>query len=188
VARLIQDIPADWLRGRVYLPAEDLGTSGSPRPIRVAPDLARGRSAGPLRVAGSRALFERARPLVDLAGPDLAVELALTWHGGMRILDKIASVGERLFATARSSAARQGDRAGALVAWRGETLPPGRCTCCSGWPLAPTLTRRADRADAQAAAPMRSTRSASCRLTGDVCRHTGMPISARRRDSHHRRP
>ena len=43
-------------------------------------------------VARVRALFERARPLVDVVGSDLAVELALTWHGGMRILDKIEAL------------------------------------------------------------------------------------------------
>ena len=37
------------------------------------------------------------RPLVDMVGADLAVELALTWHGGMRILDKIDGVGAKLF-------------------------------------------------------------------------------------------
>jgi phytoene/squalene synthetase len=76
-------------------------------------------------VARTRALFERARPLVDVAGPDLAVELALTWHGGMRILDKIAAVGPRLFA--RRPRLDSLDKALVLarsIAWRGETLPP----------------------------------------------------------------
>jgi hypothetical protein len=62
---------------------------------------------------------------VDLAGPDLAVELALTWHGGMRILDKIAGVGDRLFAQ-RPQLDRV-DKAIVLarsVAWRGRTLAP----------------------------------------------------------------
>ena len=76
-------------------------------------------------VARTRALFERARPLVDLVGADLAMELALTWHGGMRILDKIEAVGARLFA----ERPQLGNLDKALVlaravAWRGETLPP----------------------------------------------------------------
>jgi phytoene/squalene synthetase len=76
-------------------------------------------------VARTRALFERARPLVDTAGSDLAVELALTWHGGMRILDKIAGVGDRLFAERPQLGST--DKAIVLarsVAWRGETLAP----------------------------------------------------------------
>src|SRR6187549_1996271 len=98
VARLIQDVPADWQRGRVYLPAEDLRHFGvteadiDKRTVKPAVNyLIR------YEVARGRALFERARPLVDIVGADLAVELALTWHGGMRMLEKIEGVGSRLF-------------------------------------------------------------------------------------------
>jgi phytoene/squalene synthetase len=126
VARLIQDVPEDWRRGRVYLPAEDLRhfgvTEADIASQRVSPAV--GYLVG-FEVARTRALFERARPLVDLAGADLAVELALTWHGGMRILDKIAAVGPRLFADRPRLG--QADKALVLarsVAWRGETLPP----------------------------------------------------------------
>jgi squalene synthase HpnC len=126
VARLIQDVPADWERGRVYLPAEDLRHFGV-----TEADIAARRATpavGALvryEVARTRAIFERARPLVDLAGPDLAVELALTWHGGMRILDKIADTGARLFAERPSLS--QVDKAIVVarsLAWRGATLPP----------------------------------------------------------------
>jgi squalene synthase HpnC len=126
VARLIQDVPADWDRGRVYLPAEDL------RHFAVnEADIASRRVSGSVgdlvryEVARTRALFERARPLVDRVGPDLAVELALTWHGGMRILEKIERVGNRLFA--QRPQLGTADKAVVLaraVAWRGETLPP----------------------------------------------------------------
>ena len=126
IARLIQDVPADWQRGRVYLPAEDLRhfgvTEADIASRRVAP------AVGALvryEVARTRALFERARPLVEVAGPDLAVELALTWHGGMRILDKIATTGARLFA--EQPQLDTFDKALVVarsVAWRGETLPP----------------------------------------------------------------
>jgi squalene synthase HpnC len=126
VARLIQDVPADWQRGRVYLPAEDLRhfgvTEADIATRRVTP------AVGALvryEVARTRALFERARPVVDLVGADLAVELALTWHGGMRILDKIASTGDKLFA--QRPQLDNVDKAivvARAVAWRGETLPP----------------------------------------------------------------
>src|SRR2546428_13388286 len=96
---MIQDVPSDWDRGRVYMPAEDLRrfgvTEGDIASRRVTP------AVGNLvryEVARTRALFERARPLVDVVGADLAVELALTWHGGMRTLAKIARVGRRRFA------------------------------------------------------------------------------------------
>jgi squalene synthase HpnC len=126
VARLIQDVPSDWQRGRVYLPAEDLRHFGV-----VEADIEHRRvtpAVGALvryEVARTRALFERARPVVDLVGADLAVELALTWHGGMRILEKIESVGANLFAERPSLGNR--DKAVVLaraIRWRGETLPP----------------------------------------------------------------
>jgi hydroxysqualene synthase len=101
VARLIQDVPADWSRGRVYLPAEDLRhfgvTEADVASHRVAP------AVGNLvryEVARTRALFERARPLVDVVGADLAVE-----RPQLATLDKAIVLAR-------------------AVAWRGETLPP----------------------------------------------------------------
>lgn len=126
VARLIQDIPSDWERGRVYMPAEDLRHFGV-----TEADIAQRRATpavGALvryEVARTRALFERARPLVDIVGADLAVELALTWHGGMRILDKIDDVGAKLFSERPSlTAADKALVVARAIAWRGETLPP----------------------------------------------------------------
>jgi squalene synthase HpnC len=126
VARLIQDVAQDWDRGRVYIPAEDLRHFGvseadiaSHRISAAVGNLVR------FEVARARALFERARPLVDVVGSDLAVELALTWHGGMRILDKIEHTGKRMFA--RRPQLNAADKAIVLaraLAWRGETLPP----------------------------------------------------------------
>lgn len=126
IARLIQDVPSDWERGRVYLPAEDLRHFGvteadiaSRRVSHAVGNLVR------YEVARTRALFERARPLVDVVGSDLAVELALTWHGGMRILEKIDGTGKRLFAERPQLG--NADKAIVLaraLAWRGETLPP----------------------------------------------------------------
>ena len=126
VTRLIQDVPADWQRGRVYLPAEDLRHFG----VNEA-DIANRRVSGAVgalvryEVARTRALFERARPLVDIVGADLAVELALAWHGGMRILEKNEGVGARLFAERPQLGTS--DKAVVLaraLKWRGETLPP----------------------------------------------------------------
>lgn len=99
LAKILQDIPADMDRGRIYLPAEDLRHFGVSedelarrRPTRAVNALLR------FEVARTRSLFERARPLVDMIGANLAIELALIWHGGMRILDKIARAGGRLLA------------------------------------------------------------------------------------------
>jgi len=126
LARLIQDVPADYQRGRIYLPLEDLRHFGvSEADIaarRVTPAIG---SLVRYEVARTRALFERARPLVDTIGADLAVELALMWHGGWRILDKIYSVGPRLFVD--RPRLTHVDKAHALagaVRWRGDTLGP----------------------------------------------------------------
>lgn len=126
IARLVQDVPSDWERGRVYLPAEDLRhfgvTENDIATRRVSPTVG---NLVRFEVARARALFERARPLVDVVGSDLAVELALTWHGGMRILDKIERTGPRLFAhRPRLNTADKALVLARAVAWRGETLPP----------------------------------------------------------------
>ena len=125
-AGVLQDVHADWNRGRIYLPGEDLVHFGV-----TEADIASRRESpqvGALvryEVARTRALFERARPLIDSAGADLAVELALMWHGGMRILDKVAHTGARLFA--EPPRLNSADKALALsraLAWRGDSLPP----------------------------------------------------------------
>jgi squalene synthase HpnC len=125
-AGLLQDVPADWSRGRIYLPIEDLVHFGV-----TEADIAARRDTPAIgalvryEVARTRALFERARPLIDAVGADLAVELALMWHGGMRILDKVASAGSRLFT--HPPRLNTADKALALsraLAWRGDTLPP----------------------------------------------------------------
>jgi squalene synthase HpnC len=126
MARLIQDVPADFARGRVYLPGEDL------RHFGVSTDDIANRRVSPAigalvryEVARTRALLVRARPLVDTIGADLAMELALMWHGGWRILDKIESVGERLFVERpRLSELDKGRALARAIAWRGETLGP----------------------------------------------------------------
>lgn len=125
-SRLLQDVSADWARGRVYIPGEDLVHFG----VTEADIASRSESpqVGALvryEVARTRALFERARPLVDSVGADLAVELALMWHGGMRILDKTAHAGRHLFT--QPPRLNSADKAVALsraLAWRGDTLPP----------------------------------------------------------------
>lgn len=126
IARLIQDVPADWARGRLYLPLEDLRHFGvteadieARRISREVGDLVR------YQVARTRALFERARPLIDRVGDDLAVELALMWHGGMRALDKIAAAGDHLLThRPRLSAIDKALVVSRAVAWRGATLGP----------------------------------------------------------------
>lgn len=125
-ARLLQDVHADYQRGRIYLPGEDLVHFGvSEADIAARSDNAEVGALVRYEVARTRALFERARPLVDSVGADLAVELALMWHGGMRILDKTAHVGRRLLSDPpHLNPADKGLALSRALAWRGDTLPP----------------------------------------------------------------
>jgi squalene synthase HpnC len=125
-ARLIQDMPSDWARGRVYIPAQDLRHFGV-----TEADIASRRSSHNVGnlvrylVARTRALLERGRPLAEMVSADLAVELAIMWHGGARILDKIAAAGPDLFAERpRLNSVDKALVVTRAVAWRGETLGP----------------------------------------------------------------
>jgi phytoene synthase len=130
LAHFWQDIPADLARGRLYVPEEDLRHFGlDPADLRAPGAADRVALARPLdallrfEVVRTRALFERARPLVDLVGDDMAVELAISWHGGMRILDKIYAAGAR--ALRDRPHLTQLDKAQVVsraVAWRGGSL------------------------------------------------------------------
>jgi len=119
-----QDIRADLERDRVYVPAEDLRHFDL-----TEDDLATGRPAASIdallryEVARTRALFERARPIVDRIGPDFAIEVALMWHGGMRILDKIEAAGSRVLT--KRPYLTQADKAVVVLRslrWRGGAL------------------------------------------------------------------
>ena len=98
-----QDARRDLARDRVYFPQEDLahfGVSESEledayagrRVSRGATALVR------FEAARTRAFFERARPLLDLAPRALGVELRLFWHGGQRALSKVEARAGRLAA------------------------------------------------------------------------------------------
>jgi hydroxysqualene synthase len=119
-----QDIRSDLERDRVYLPTEDL------RHFDVTEDDLRARRTGQrmdalirYEVARTRALFARARPLVDAVGADLAIEIALMWHGGMRILHKTEALGGRILTTRPQLTAA--DKAAVVlqaIRWRGGAL------------------------------------------------------------------
>jgi len=93
-----QDTQRDLARDRVYIPEEDLRHFGVPEE-----DLHAGRQSAALEAlfrfetARTRAIFERARPLLDVAPPDLAVELGLFYYGGRRALDKVAARAGNVF-------------------------------------------------------------------------------------------
>ena len=126
MARMLQDLPANYERGRIYIPEDDL------HHFRVTEDDIANRRAttgvGALvryQVAHIRGLFERARPLVEEIGNNYAIEMALIWHGGMRILDKIDAVGKNILR--QRPKLNSFDKAQVVLrslAWRGDSAPP----------------------------------------------------------------
>lgn len=93
-----QDTSRDLERDRVYIPQEDLRHFGVPEE-----DLHAGRQTAALaalyryETARTLAIFERARPILDLAPRDLVVELGLFYYGGRRALAKVAARAGNVF-------------------------------------------------------------------------------------------
>jgi squalene synthase HpnC len=124
LAHFWQDIPADLARGRLYVPEEDLRHFGV-EPLDLAGHEVNPRLDALLRfqVVRTRAVFERARPLIDAVGDELAVELAISWYGGMRILDKIYAAGARVLGERpRLTSLDKAQVVSRAVAWRGGSL------------------------------------------------------------------
>jgi squalene synthase HpnC len=85
-----QDVPIDYARGRIYLPAEELRTHGAREADLGAARLtAQCRQALAAAVERTRALFDCGRPLCDEVRGRLRYELRATWLGGTRILQKL---------------------------------------------------------------------------------------------------
>jgi squalene synthase HpnC len=127
LAHFWQDIPADLERGRVYVPDEDLRHFGvDPVDLRGSdrPEVsARLDALLRYQVVRTRAVFERARPLIDTVGDDIAVELAISWYGGMRILEKIYAAGAGVLRQRpRLTSVDKAQVVSRAVAWRGGSL------------------------------------------------------------------
>ena len=93
-----QDIAADWQRGRVYVPQEDLAQFGvAERQIAEGRIDARWRALALFETARTRALFESGWPLPRALPLRLALELRAVMAGGLRILDRIDAVDGDIF-------------------------------------------------------------------------------------------
>jgi squalene synthase HpnC len=124
-AKFWQDMAHDLESGRCYVPTEDLRHFGitQQRLNTLKPENGFGDLVHFL-VARTRSVFMRARPLVQRVGDDIAVEMAISWHGGMRILDKIDSSGRHLLR--KRPQLTNADKAVVVskaLAWRGGSLP-----------------------------------------------------------------
>ena len=90
LANFWQDLSVDLQKNRVYLPQEDLNRFDCGED-ELFNGVATERFQGLMKyqIRRTEELFNGGRPLLREVGRDLSLELRLTWHGGMKILDKI---------------------------------------------------------------------------------------------------
>jgi phytoene/squalene synthetase len=83
-----QDVAIDLKKNRIYLPQEDMKKFGVSEESLV--EATSGfRQLMAFEVERARELFAAGRPLPGKVQGRLRYELRFTWHGGVRILDKI---------------------------------------------------------------------------------------------------
>lgn len=116
-----QDVAVDLQKNRIYLPKEDLdrfgvaeaklikmsspavaggGSTNVDRPPITdleGDDLGKFQQLMALEVDRARQLFNEGRALPENVKGRLKFELRMTWHGGVRVLDKIEKVGYDVF-------------------------------------------------------------------------------------------
>jgi squalene synthase HpnC len=93
-----QDVASDWRRGRVYLPAEDLGHFElDEQSIAAGRCDERWRALMDFQVRRTRRLLESGRPLTRVLPWRLGLELAGVLAGGHRVLDAIEAAGGDVF-------------------------------------------------------------------------------------------
>lgn len=87
-----QDFAVDWARGRLYVPEEVWrGAAADPAGLSAAMTTTPPAWQAALAACGghTRALFDAGRPLLAHTRGRLRWELAATWHGGRRILERL---------------------------------------------------------------------------------------------------
>ncbi len=93
LANFWQDVAVDVRKDRVYLPADEMARHGvTLDDLRDKRFSDRYASLLEFQVERTKELFERGRSLPSQVRGRLAVELRLTWLGGMRILEKIEAM------------------------------------------------------------------------------------------------
>ena len=95
-----QDLELDFAKGRVYVPLECMRRAGADvedlRHRRWTPAW---RAALTEAASRTRESFDHGRPIADAVRGRLRWELRATWHGGVRILDRLAANGFNVFAS-----------------------------------------------------------------------------------------
>jgi squalene synthase HpnC len=102
LVKICQDVAQDLQRDRVYLPAEDLRHFGVSEAMLAADQTSSEvRDLVRYQVARARCLLERGRPLIEqLRRTDagVAFQVALVFHAGMLLLDRIEAAGHDVLA------------------------------------------------------------------------------------------
>jgi phytoene synthase len=89
-----QDVGVDARKDRIYLPQDEMARFGvSEQDLLEKRFSDRYAALLEFQVERTRRLFERGRTLPSLVSGRLAIELRLTWLGGMRILERIEELG-----------------------------------------------------------------------------------------------
>jgi squalene synthase HpnC len=116
-----QDIAADWRKGRVYLPQEDLHRCGVDESW-IADERVdeRWRALVRFELSRARRLLHTGYPLAAALGGRVGVELRCVMHGGLRIVERIDAVGCDVFRRRPRLAAFDW----AIIGWR--ALRPAR--------------------------------------------------------------
>lgn len=85
-----QDVSIDLRKNRIYIPLEDLREFGCTEEDLLVHNASRGvKDLLAFEIERTAEMFREGEPLLAHVGKDLAFELKLTWHGGMKILEKI---------------------------------------------------------------------------------------------------
>jgi squalene synthase HpnC len=89
-----QDVEVDARKDRIYLPQDEMAQFGvSEEDLLEKRFSDRYAALLEFQVERTKELFERGRTLPGLVSGRLAIELRLTWLGGMRILERIEELG-----------------------------------------------------------------------------------------------
>jgi len=95
-----QDFSQDLRRGRIYIPQEDAERFGFSHDGSGFKENERAfRELIAFEVARTRELYMDGKPLLNLVKSSFSLHLRLTWHGGMRVLDKIERTGYNVLHT-----------------------------------------------------------------------------------------
>ena len=94
LANFWQDVSVDLDKNRIYIPQSDLAQFGiSENDLRERRFSSSFASLLKLEIDRTRDLFRKGIDLPEMVAGRLKYELRLTWHGGMRILERIEEIG-----------------------------------------------------------------------------------------------